>query len=115
VSACCINDDPADVYDEAWPVARKEHRCCECSSTIKPGEAYQRVTQLYDGMWEEYKTCELCADLRESLDGVTCVYFEGLSEAFTDYLIEAPGVVTKVKRGTHAAKLVPAHFVEAVK
>jgi|GEM_PF-3289080 hypothetical protein len=31
------------------PVARKEHRCCECLSVISPGERYERVS----GVWEE--------------------------------------------------------------
>jgi len=45
------------------PKARKEHKCCECHRTIKPGEHYQRVTGVWDHDPNTFKTCTECADL----------------------------------------------------
>ena len=102
---CCV-DAPADVYVETWAKARKEHRCCECYSVIPKCEEYQRVTMLYDGRWYHYKTCEKCADLRESLSDIDCPYFEGLKECYQQ------NVRPVIKPGTHAAKLVPDYYLE---
>ena len=56
--------DPAEFYHEEHRKARKEHVCCECDETIKPGEMYEHVT----GKWEDeimtYKTCDLCVRIR---------------------------------------------------
>ena len=102
--SCCI-DEPADVYSELWPVARKQYKCCECYSVIPKGEIYQRVRMLYDGMWSTYKTCEKCADLRASLSEIDCPYFEGLRECYQQ------NVRPNIKPGTHAAKLVPDYYL----
>jgi hypothetical protein len=106
VSNCCLADDMADIYNETWQRARKHYKCCECSSAIEPKDSYQRVTMLYDGMWDTYKTCEKCADLRESLADIDCPAFEYLSECYTDNIRPC------VKRGTHAAKLVPDYYLD---
>lgn len=44
--------------------ARKEHRCCECSNTIKIGDIYEYVSGIWDNQASSYKTCGLCADVR---------------------------------------------------
>ena len=112
MSSCCIYEDGPDVFSEAWRKARKLHRCCECGSDIENGEVYEYVKGLWDGHWSEYKTCEKCADLRESLSDVTCPYYEGLSEAYTEWLVSGPSSVMAVRMGSHAAKLVPHYFVD---
>jgi hypothetical protein len=53
-----------DIYGETQPTARKEHRCCECGITIHQGDTYQRASGLWDGLWDTYKTCLPCAQLR---------------------------------------------------
>lgn len=45
---CGYGEAPSVQWVE-HPVARKEHRCCECLSVISPGERYERVS----GVWEE--------------------------------------------------------------
>ena len=106
MSNCCLPYDQANVYNETWQKARKAYGCCECRSLINIGDEYQRVTMLYDGIWGTYKTCEKCADLRESLADIDCPSFEYLSECYQDNI--RPGI----KAGTHAAKLVPEYYLE---
>ncbi len=112
MGACCYEFSPADVYREEWPVANKEHCCCECGTLIGKGTDYQHITQLWEGEWWDYKTCELCADLRDSLADVDCPAMEGLAECFTEWLNAGSNTVMNVKPGTHAAKLVPSYYLE---
>jgi hypothetical protein len=62
------------VYSEEFPVARKEHKCCECGRIIKVGEKYQ----LYKGIWEgkaaRFKTCMPCKHLRDEITEETYEY-----------------------------------------
>jgi hypothetical protein len=47
--------------------ARKEHRCCECRGTIRPGEHYN----YHHGIWDEpnqFKVCPECDELRAEVD-----------------------------------------------
>jgi hypothetical protein len=114
MSYCCYAGDldPAELTNEQWYSAAKPYRCCECSSKIEPGEQYQRIRQLYECNWYQYITCEKCADLRASLEDVMCVYYEGLEEAFVDWLTHGPNKVMSVKAGSHAARLAPSYFQE---
>lgn len=50
---------------ETNPTARKCHKCCECGGLISKGEKYQRITGLWEGKFETYKTCRECAGLRD--------------------------------------------------
>lgn len=47
------------------PVARRQHRCYECGSTIQPGERYERVDGKWDGYLDTFKTCPHCTALRK--------------------------------------------------
>lgn len=60
----CDDAEPPEVYRDSHPVARKEHRCCECRGTISPGEQYSRFEGLWDGRFRTYKTCADCQELR---------------------------------------------------
>ena len=106
MSSCCNYEDGPDVFNEVLKKARKSHVCCECRSIINIGDEYQNITGLWDGHWSEYKTCEKCADLRESLEEVDCPYYGGLVNCFVEWLRTGPDTVLSVKPGTHAAKLV---------
>jgi len=50
---------------ESFPVARKEHTCCECGSTVTKGEKYEKIDGLWDD-FETYKTCMFCSGVRIS-------------------------------------------------
>ena len=70
------------VYSDTMRTARKEHKCCECHLKIRKGDKYHHAKGCWDGVWQEFKTCESCDDLRHELRGTDCVYapFEQLSE-----------------------------------
>jgi len=87
MGGCCI-DYPAAVYSETYPVARKAHRCGECGAVIQPGEGYQRIRGLWEGAWSGVKSCEKCADLRESLNEVWCCGLGELRDDYREYLQE---------------------------
>ena len=52
---CC-----ADILADTLPVARKKHKCVECSRTIRKGEVYRNERTVFDGIMMTYKTCSDC-------------------------------------------------------
>lgn len=56
-----------DFYTCKILISRKEHMCCECFNTIQKGSEYQHITGKWDGRILRYKTCMICAELREVL------------------------------------------------
>lgn len=54
------------VSSTTYPKARKEHTCCECKETIKPGEVYERHNGCWDGAWRTYLTCMPCQRIRKA-------------------------------------------------
>lgn len=65
--ACVYVEDEggSEFIKETYPVARKEHRCTECSCTIGIGDKYAREEGVWDGKFTTYKTCFSCLSLRE--------------------------------------------------
>ena len=94
------------VYDAEQPEfwasrivkARKPHRCCECAEVIQPGESYERFSGRWDGVFEVYKTCRICQEIR---DAVFCSYAFG--EMWTD--LENESVFTLALTGLSEAAL----------
>jgi hypothetical protein len=80
----CDYEDQPDFYKKVWRTANKQHFCCECGYKIQHKESYEYVTSGYDGSVSNYKTCERCADLRDSLS--SCYVHEGLFEAYSSYV-----------------------------
>jgi hypothetical protein len=58
--------EASGMWDETR-VARKEHKCCECNATIKPGQKYEIATCIVDRGWSSYKTCIDCISVRDAL------------------------------------------------
>ncbi len=48
------------VFEESSPTSRKEHICCECKEIIPAGVVYSLIKGLWDGEWDDYKTCGKC-------------------------------------------------------
>lgn len=80
--------------------ARKQHHCCECAGTILPGQQYQRVSGVWEGNAEAFKTCLPCVEARDWAtkqpewggDGEHLFYFEMLSDDLSNLAPEiAPG------------------------
>lgn len=63
----CYCDDgvSCQLYEAADHIARKEHKCYECSGRIMPGEVYERVRAIWEGDPQVCKTCIRCLALRE--------------------------------------------------
>ena len=62
---CYIGDaEQPKFFSQQTKIARKQHSCCECGSSIEPGERYEYVS----GLWEDFcvfKTCLFCVGVRE--------------------------------------------------
>lgn len=56
------------VYGCEMPVARKDHRCCECDGVIKKGEKYHRHHGIWEGEANTYKVCLECELIRGEVD-----------------------------------------------
>lgn len=66
--SCSVSRDHGDwpsCYKEIIRTARKEHKCYECYRKILPGEQYEYVSGIWDGVPESYKTCIDCKRLRD--------------------------------------------------
>lgn len=50
-------------YHEAFPKARKKHKCCECTAPIVPGETYLHVGVKWDDTPETFHQHMLCRQL----------------------------------------------------
>lgn len=65
---CVCDYDRPDVYRRETRIARVPHKCYECCNTIQKGERYEYNTSLYDGDWNESKTCCRCLTVREYVE-----------------------------------------------
>ena len=75
VCLCLDTDNPAEWAVETSPIARTTHKCCECGDTINPGERYQRVSGVWEGEFDTFKTCFVCVKIRE--DFFPCGWYYG--------------------------------------
>lgn len=69
---CYCDYDAPDFYHRKMPVARKEHNCDECGSTILPGEKYEYVSAIWEGKFGTSKTCPDCMAIRSALMDMDC-------------------------------------------
>lgn len=65
----CISSDANGEYNEFHFTevrkARKRHRCCECRQLIYVGSRYERASGKFEGDIFAYKTCAVCAEIRD--------------------------------------------------
>lgn len=71
------------VFSDSTPVARKEHKCCECHGKINIGETYYSAK----GIWEKPESFKMCLGCKDVFDAVSSNVdagdeppFEGLRE-----------------------------------
>lgn len=62
---CFDYDEIAKASEESRPVARKQHKCCECIGKIEPGERYISLFLIFDSGPKRYKTCLRCESVRQ--------------------------------------------------
>jgi len=88
------DESPAALYNSKMIKARKEHKCCECYSTIRPGECYENVRANWEGTWTTIKTCRTCVNVRKSLFRNGFIHealIENLEECYgIDFYLEPP-------------------------
>ena len=86
----CIDwdvDGDCEFYERKNPIARKDHKCCECGRVIPKGEQYEYVTGKYEGEFFECKTCWQCAEILRTFS-CGAVLHETLWEEMNDYVFE---------------------------
>lgn len=86
-----------EVSSSTHPIARKEHTCCECRGTIKPGERYYKFTGVWDAEWSTYKTCSDCEEIRDECDEGFCAD-ECTPFGYLDESVDNIGEVELVKK-----------------
>ena len=59
----CLCDNPPAIYERHEVKARKPWVCCECLSDIAVGERHEHVKGLWEGHWDEFRTCLRCVKL----------------------------------------------------
>jgi len=62
----CDFDEGPSTYTETIRRAKKEHRCCECTKTIKPGMRYEYIWGIWEGESSDFKTCLPCVRWRKA-------------------------------------------------
>ena len=74
-----------EFYSYKEPVARKQHKCCECRSPIEKGEKHFFVSMKYEGdisTERQHLVCmSACMAARDYQD--ECVYYGGLKEWYS--------------------------------
>lgn len=88
--SCECGDADTFFFRQRLQRARKPHKCCECGYEIAPGESYEVAAGMTEGYFWSAATCERCADLRDSFEGLGfCVSFGGgLFDNYADWLDE---------------------------
>lgn len=75
-------------------VARKKHKCSECSGDILPGESYEAAKGKWDGEWSRFQTCPMCLSFRER-HGITQWIHGRLLEDYDYKFDESPVSIGK--------------------
>jgi len=91
MSICYCDYNGPEFYNKTNPVARKSHRCSECGSVINVDEEYERVTGMWDGYIDTFKTCSDCVEVRNALSEMECFCWShgSLSEDVYNQMHEA--------------------------
>ena len=68
----------AEFYSSDTVTARKPHKCYECRQVIPVGARYFKESGKWDGMFESFSTCLMCAEIRTAFtcnDGNTAICY----------------------------------------
>lgn len=65
MSVYCDFGDYAEFYKSKTQRSRKPRKCDECNGTISPGENYERVFMVQEGIAETFLTCERCLPMAD--------------------------------------------------
>jgi len=80
MNACCCFFDAVGIdavcFVERPSTAAKTYYCNECHKRISPGDVYEYVHGKWGETWHTFRTCRLCAIIRNDL--FTCGFIYGL-------------------------------------
>ena len=89
MECACIDvdiDESGRLLSSKQVMAKKEHICCECHRKILSGERYLKEVCLFDGEFEQYKTCSDCHSVREHL--FCSFYYTMLWDSVHEFIVE---------------------------
>lgn len=99
-------ENSPDFYTEKLTTARKQHKCCETSKIIQPGEKYWRCVGKWDGKVDTMIQCRAAYHLCRFLnfrEGECIILFGGLTEHLGDMWFDdddIKGIVSDIRAGT---------------
>jgi len=71
----CDDGDPPRVFDSRLRKARPlghPYECCECGYEILHGDWFEDVNGLWEGGWDEFRTCLKCVARRRAWIAIEC-------------------------------------------
>ena len=84
---CYHDTDGPEVFQVRHRKAKQRYVCFECGYVIPIGERYEYVFGVWDKIAWVFRTCERCADLRDSLGvGGWCSSFGDLFSDYREFL-----------------------------
>lgn len=90
---CSISDDYPEIYKERARVAKKEHKCSECSRLILTGEKYRSAFMVFESHPAAFKTCRHCRVGQQwLLDNCGTFAHGGLMEEMEEHIGEYPDI-----------------------
>ena len=102
---CYCDYDSPEFYHSEQRIARKRHRCSECSGYIQPSETYEHVWGKWEGDVSVHKTCSRCVELRRFVADETdcpCIVhgnlIEHAIETAREYANGVPGLLFGARR-----------------
>lgn len=88
---CACDDDGPEWSRENMVKAKKHHRCSECRDAIAPGSLHLYTVGKWGGDICQFRTCERCADLRDSYIAMGyCYTYGSLWAEHLEMLLDAP-------------------------
>lgn len=69
-----------DMLSETTPVCRIPFKCCECRREVPKGERYEKHVGVQYGEFSKYRTCTVCAEIRNTFSCGEGWFYEQLGE-----------------------------------
>jgi hypothetical protein len=103
----CLGGEPdcmAEFFEVDVVKARKVHKCCECGLEIAIGSKYVRESGKWEGEFASFKTCCLCAEIRQAFTCYGAICYGELWNDVREYLFPKMTTGCLEKLTTAAAK-----------